>query len=66
MLKGEQGVVFFFKGFESRFQIEESTLVARVIGAENGSLPCPLKLRLQKKKAPTQPPSCLLDSCSKV
>ena len=34
MLKREQEVVFIFKGFESRFQIEESTLVARVIGAE--------------------------------
>ena len=46
MLKREQEVVLIFKGFESRFQIEESTLVGRVIGAENDSLPyppCPLK-----------------------
>ena len=38
--------MFIFKEFESRFQVEESTLVGRVIGAEDGSLPpipCPLK-----------------------
>ena len=39
----EKKVEFIFKGFESRFQAEESTLVGRVIGAENDSLPCPLK-----------------------
>ena len=49
-------VVFIVRGFESRFQIEESTLVARVFGAENDS----------PKKVPTQTPSCSLYSDGKL